>query len=232
MKKTFFVLTGLCLIILSTSDTLSGVRQYNFNDDSGWQELSGKWEIINGEYVQTGSTDKRLGIAVLRDSEGVDTRSVSSIEVYGHVLTSGEDARNILIVFGFDEKNSVSYLAGHFFLMEFWGIEPFNPKTKAPAGRWVAVDNQRLVIRKWYHMKVVFSGNTVILYGASKGGKLKERLRYSIPGGRPSGKIGLAGSGCDNKFDDFIVKGPRIEQMAVEPPGKLSTTWASIKNQP
>lgn len=228
MKKIFFVLVGLCLIALSTSDTLSGIRQYNFNNDDGWQALSGKWKIINGEYVQTGSTRNRIGIAVLKDSEGVDTRNVNSIEVYGYDLWSG-DWNNILIMFGFDEKNSVSYLAGHYFLTETWGIETFNPKNKS-SRTFVAIDNEKLVSRRWYHMKVVFSGNTVILYGATKGLELKEKVRYNIPGGIPSGKIGLAGSNSENKYDEFIVRGPGIEQMAVEPPDKLSITWASIKS--
>ena len=231
MKKILCVLTGLCLIILFTSDTLSGVRQYNFNDDSGWQALSGKWRIINGEYEQTGSTDKRVGIAVLRDSEGVDTRGVESIEVYGKDLRSGEYS-NLSIVFGFDESNAESYMTGIGFLGGSWGVSKFNPRTK---GGWDIVthtDANNLEIRKWYHLKVVFRGNTVILYGAIKGRELIERLRHTFPGGMPSGRIGLAGRNCDNKYDDFIVKGPGIEQMAVEPPGKLSTMWASIKNQP
>ncbi len=230
MKKTLCVLTGLCLIILSTSDTLSGVRQYNFSDDSGWQALSGKWRIINGEYEQTGSTDKRLGIAVLRDSEGVDTRGVESIEVYGKDLGSGEWS-NLGIVFGFDESNPESYIAGIGFLGEAWKIFEINTRTKS-LGRSVAHKDTNPNIRSWYHLKVVFRGNTVILYGAVKGGELIERLKYTIPGGIPSGKVGLAGSNSENKYDDFIVRGPGIEQMAVEPPGMLSTTWADIKAQP
>jgi len=228
MKKIFFVLAGLCLIILSTSDTLSGVRQYNFNDDNGWQALSGKWKIISGEYVQTGSTEKRVGIAVLRDSEGVDTRGVESIEVYGKDLRSGEYS-NLAIAFGFDESNTESYMAGIGFLGGSWGISKFNSRAKGGWDMVTHIDANNLEIRKWYHLKVVFKGNTVILYGVVKGRELIERLRYTFPGGMPSGRIGLAGRNCENKYDNFIVRGPGIIQMAVEPLSKLSTTWASIK---
>lgn len=228
MIKTICILASLCLIILSVSDALSGERLYDFRDDSAWDPITAEWEIVDGEYVQTGSTDSELGMAVLKESEGVDTIDVESIEVMAYDLGSGA-WQNIFIIFGFDEANPVSYLAGPFVGgAQEWRIETFNSVTRGGRSKQVGLGDV-LSPEKWYHLRVVFEDDSVVLYGAEEGEKLEERVSYNFPQGKPSGRVGLGGSNCENKFDDFIVSGPDIKPLSVEPEDKLSITWGKIK---
>ena len=80
-----------CLVVLFASTASGGERLYTFEDDNAWEPITAKWKIDDGEYVQTGSTDGEIGLAVLKDSEGVDTTDVETIEVDAYDLGTDQN---------------------------------------------------------------------------------------------------------------------------------------------
>ena len=228
MMKLVCALFSLCFATMILSLASAGERWYDFSDDSAWEPITADWEIIDGEYVNVGSTDSELGMAVLKETEEVDTEDVESVEVMGYDLGSG-GWQNLFLIFGFDESQPLSYLAGPFVGgAQEWRIETFDSQNRGGRAS-VAGAADVLSPKTWYHVKLVFEGDTGVLYGAEEDGDLEEKLRYDFPGGKPFGRVGLGGSNCDNKFDDFKVTGPGILGFAVEPEDKLAAAWGKIK---
>lgn len=236
--KLICVLASFYLITLCAPGAYGGERIYDFNNADAadaWEPIEAEWEIIDGEYVVTDPDSSRAGIAVLKESEEIDTSDVESIEFMGYDLGTGP-WQNMFIVFGFDERNPVTYGIGPFVgSAQAWRLLPFDSRTRIyPAGDWdnplVARKNEALGPGKWYHVKLEFDGDTVILYGAEADGDLEEKLSYEFPDGKPSGRIGIGGFGSNVKFDDFRVTGPGVKSLAaVEPKDKLPVAWAKIK---
>ncbi len=225
------VLASFYLIILCAPGVFGDERVYDFSNDDAWEPITADWEIIDGEYVVTDPDTSRIGMAVLKESEGIDTEDVESIEFMGYDLGTGP-WQNMFIVFAFDERNPVTYGIGPFVGdADAWRLLPFDSKTRIyPAGDWnnplVPRKNEALGPRKWYHVKLVFDADTVILYGAEGEDDLEEKLRYEFPDGKPSGRIGVGGVGSNVKYDNFRVVG---QNLAVEPEDKLPTAWGKVK---
>ena len=233
MTKLLCILISFGFILLSTPKVIGGERLYDFSNDDAWEPIEAEWEIIDGEYVVTHSGEK-AGIAVLKESEGIDTKDVESIELMGYDLgTAGW--KNAFIVFGFDESNPVTYAigpcVGH---AQAWRLCPVDSKTRAWIGKTTLVEHkEQMTSLKWYHVKLVFDGDTIVLYGAEADGDLKEKMSYTFTEGMPSGRIGVGGIGSDAKFDNFRVTGPWTKSLAVVvPKDKLPMAWGKIKAGP
>jgi hypothetical protein len=234
MAKLLCILISFGLILLSTPKVFGGERLYDFTNDDAWEPIAADWEIIDGEYVVTDPTNSDASIAVLKESEGIDTRDVESIEFMGYDLGTGP-WQNMLIVFGFDEKNPVVYGIGPWVgPAQSWRLQGFDTKTRIyRAMTWLARRNEVLGPRKWYHVKIEFADDTVILYGAEADRDLGPKLSYKFPDGKPSGRIGIGGVGSNVKFDDFRVTGPWTKSLAVVvPKDKLPMAWGKIKAGP
>jgi hypothetical protein len=230
MSKLLCVLNSFCFIILLVSSAFGGERVYDFSNDDAWEAISATWEIVDGEYVKTDPDTSTAGVAVLKASEGIDTKDVETIEVMAWDLGTGP-WQNLTIVFGFDESEPLSYQAGPFVGgAQAWRVQTFNSANRSGIAT-VQTVGDTLGPGKWYHIKVVFEGDTAILYGAEEGKDLEEKTRYDFPQGKPSGRIGLGGNGANAKYDNFKVTGPEVEALAVESKGKLSAVWGDIKEQ-
>ena len=90
MLKQVCLLFSFCFIILPVSDVFSGERLYTFDNDNEWEAITADWEIVDGEYVKIDPDTATAGIAVLKESEGVDTKNVESIEVTAWDWGTGE----------------------------------------------------------------------------------------------------------------------------------------------
>jgi len=166
-------------------------------------------------------------IALLKESEGVRTEDLDYISVRAYDLGTGA-WQNVFIVFGYNEKEPQYYLGGAFVGgRQKWAFDPININTHK-RGSELAGAPDKLSPKKWYVIKIVFDGDTAILYGAEEGKKLEERCRYTFPKGRPKGRVGLGASNSEPKFDDFTVAGPTIS-APVAPRDKLATVWAELK---
>ena len=234
MAKLLCILISFGFIFLSTPKVFGGERVYDFSNDNAWEPIADDWEIIDGEYVVKDSADPDASIAVLKESEGIDTRDVESIEFMGYDLGTGP-WQNMLIVFGFDETKPVIYGVGPWVgPAQSWRLVELNSKTKVYTTlTWLVRRNEVLGPKKWYHVKIEFEGDTVIVYGAEGDGDLEEKMKYEFPDGIPSGRIGISGVGSHVRFDDFIVTGPGINSLAVvEPSDKLPMAWGKIKAGP
>lgn len=195
---------------------------YDFGDADAWEVITGNWEVIDGEYVSTGATSDQIALAVLN----IDTADVEVIEYEAYDLGTG-GWQNFFTVFGYDEANPISYLAGPFVGgAQEWRVETFDSVTKGSRTEVAGVADT-LAPEKWYSVKVVFEGNDVILYGAERGQDLVELLRYILPEGKPGGKIGLGASNSEAKFDNVKITGASITSVDID--GKLATTWGTIK---
>lgn len=228
MKKLICILASLYFIILLASNAFSGERLYEFNDDTAWEVLTSDWTIENDEYYQRNPVTSNAGVAVLKESEGVDTEDVEAMEVFAYDLGEGS-WQNMYIVFGYNEDNPFTYLGGPFVGgAQAWRFQTFDTNGLSGIGT-VKESGEALSPEKWYHVKIEFEGDDAILYGAEKGENLEEKLMYTLPDGKPSGRIGLGGTGSYSKFDDFKVSGADVQGMAVKPEDKLSITWGKIK---
>lgn len=230
------VLTSFCLMALYVPGAFADERIYDFDNEdaaNAWEVIEAEWEIIDGEYVVTADPNSsKVGMAVLKESEGIDTEDVESIEFMGYDLGTGQ-WKNLHIVFGFDEHHPVTYgIGAHLF--GAWRLMTFDSKTRIFAlGTFLVQHKEGMGPRKWYHVKLEFDGDTVILYSAEGEDALEEKLRYEFPDGKPSGRIGIGGFGSNAKYDDFRVtfENPDAEpkSMTVEPKDKLSTAWGKLK---
>jgi hypothetical protein len=234
MAKLLCILISFGLIVLSTPKVFGGERLYDFTNDDAWEPIAANWEIMGGEYIVKDPADPDASIAVLKESEGIDTRDVDSIEFVGYDLGTGP-WQNMLIVFGFDETKPVIYGIGPWVgPAQSWRLVELDSKTKVYTTlTWLARKSEVLGPKKWYHVKIEFDGDTIILYGAEGDADLQEKLRYEFPDGKPSGRIGISGVGSHVKFDDFRVTGPWTKSLAVVvPKDKLPMAWGKIKAGP
>jgi len=217
----------MIFVVLYNPISLAGERVYTFDDMKAWEVISGKWEVKGGEFYSTGSTSNMIAAALLKEEEGVRTEDLDYVSVRAYDLGTGE-WQNIFILFGYDKNEPQYYLGGPFVGgAQEWRIEPVDTKTN-DRGSKVAAQGDTLSPEKWYIIKIVFDGDTAILYGAEEGKKLEERTRHTFPKGRPKGRVGLGGSNCENKFDDFTVAGPTITSP-VQPHDKLASLWGKLK---
>lgn len=228
--KGYILVSTLLVILLSLSTPVSsaGERVYTFDDMDAWEVITGKWEVKDGEFYSTGSTNSMCGIALLKEEEGVRTEELEYIAVKGYDLGTGA-WQNLFIIFGYNEKEAQYYLAGPFVGgRQKWAFDPIDIKTHKRGGE-LAGAADKLAPKVWYNVKVVFEGDTAILYGGEEGKKLEKRTSYTFPGGIPKGRVGLGASNSENKFDDFVVAGPGISPLAVQPHGKLAALWGKLK---
>lgn len=230
MTKLLCILISFGLIVLFTPKVFGEERLYDFPNDDAWEPISDIWAIIDGEYVVTTGGRNNAGIAVLKESEGIDIRNVESIEVMGFDLGNGS-RKNIFIMFGFDENNAEMYGIGPFVGADDWRLMVIDTENRIwRVGNWIVQHDEPLHPGRWYHVKLEFDGDTVILYGAEGDDDLEEKLRHEFPGGIPSGRIGIGGIGSNVKFDDFRVTGPGVNNLAiVEPEDKLPMAWGKVK---
>jgi len=78
--KLTCVLASFYLIILCAPGTFGDERIYDFNNADAWEPIEAEWEIIDGEYVVTADPNSsKVSMAVLKESEGIDTSDVESI---------------------------------------------------------------------------------------------------------------------------------------------------------
>lgn len=228
MVNRYCFLVAFCFALMLALAALGGERVYDFSNDDEWEPITAEWEIVDGEYVKIDPDTSTAGIAVLKESEEIDTIDVESIEVMGNDLGTGA-WQNMYIVFGFDEGNPLSYSAGPFVGgAQEWRFQSFNSANRGGVATIKGMAGQ-LAPNTWYQVKVVFEGDEAVLFGAEEGEELEEILRHSFPGGIPSGRIGIGSNGSDVKFDNFKVIGPGVASLAVRPEEKLPVAWGSIK---
>jgi hypothetical protein len=233
MKTTLFSSVAFAAVLWCLN-ALGGTRTYTFDDDSGWEAITGEYEVKGGEFLyEAPPTDGPLmGIVLLKEEEGVDTRDVEYIEVRGMDL-NGPGAKNLAIFFGYDEDAPKAYFAGPFVGgMQQWIFAdmtvPDNNWTSRGGSIVAAADD--LGPNIWYKIRIEFKDDSATLYGAEEGDALKEWVTLEFPDGKPKGRIGIGGCDSVNKFDDFVVFGTNITPLAVEPSSvNTVTAWGAIR---
>lgn len=213
MRKQRFLLIAVCVGLSFVIGAFGGEHVYTFERQDAWDAITGKWQVINGEFVKNDSETTKAGIAVLKKSEGIDMKDVESIEVTLMDLGTGP-FKNATIVFGFDEAKPISFQVGVYTGgAQAWQIQTFNSATKGDISV-VSKKPESLQSSKWYHLKVVFVQNMVIVYGGEQNTNLLEKIRYTFSQGKPSGRIGLGGVGNNAKYFNFKVTGSKIVKSA------------------
>ena len=208
----------------------AGERVYTFDDMEAWEVVTGDWRVEKGEFYAGGSNDTTIGLAVLKKDEGITVDDLESVSVKAQDLGTGA-WQNVFLVFGYEEDVVEYYLAGAFVGgRQKWAFDPIDPAIHKRGGA-LGEAADALGPKKWYELKLVFDGDTATLFGAELGDKLEERVSYTFGGGLPAGRVGLGVSNSEAKYDDFTLTGPGVSPLAVEPRGKLATSWAALKRR-
>jgi len=168
---------------------------FNDGNDNGWTVKSGTWQVVGGEYAETGSPAETAAVSLINN-----TTADMTIGVKGKDTGAGA-WRNFFIVFAYDEAGGKVYWAGARIPNkppEAWAIEEIDLVTGARVQ--LARVQDSLSAGTWYDLRVKLSGDTVTLYADGA-----EKVSYTFPGGMPSGRIGLGGQNNAAYFDDFVI---------------------------
>lgn len=216
-------------------NALGGTRTYTFDDDSGWEAVTGEYEVKDGEFLYTAppTNGPLMGVVLLKEEEGVDTRDVEYIEVRG-MDRNGPSAKNLAVFFGYDEDAGKAYFAGPFVGgMQQWIFADMT----LPDNNWTSRGGSIVTVPDklgpdiWYRIRIEFKDDSATLYGAEEGEPLEERVTLEFPDGKPRGRIGIGGCDSVSKFDNFVVSGANVPSLAVELSStKLAIAWAEIKS--
>ena len=229
MKNKWTTLTSLLVLFVfigmpSRAKTL-------FSDDFSkgaerWEIGAGKWEVKNGQYVQT-TTDVFLSSFV--KSKHWDPKLTQYTLELKAMKLGGKEGWDI--VFGIGSDNKVPAVKGDRNSMTFydWNIAGWGntrsvlrKRVKGKSSNVVdATVGKTVEANKWYKIKIEVSPNkTVGFIDGKKGFEVKE--------GPQNGRIGFSLFGTSAAFDDVIVydtDGP----SAVSRSMKLATKWSQIK---
>lgn len=215
---TRMILAMLIAASLASMEASAGTFIDNFEDEkqseANWTSLNADREIKDGKCIFSCPTDNSAPGALLLDFL---TEDKMEIEVSGMDCGTGV-WQNFYIVFAYLEDEAKMYRAGAFIGGGEWRLHVI----AGGSATQLQTVGAALQTNNWYTMKIAIDGDTAILYADGE-----ELLQYTFPEGMPVGRIGFGQSQANGEFDNFKVEAPSI--IAVEPSGKLTTTWAYIK---
>ena len=232
--RLFAFVIALWLIALIVQPVVfAGERVYTFDDDKAWEVLSGKWEVENGEFLSTRARDGVLrfpaDIALLKETEGIDTQDIDFISVKAFGLGKGV-WQDFFIVFSHDGKSEFYHIAGAIVDAQEWRFDRVFTKTNIWDMHFEWIRDDRLRLKTWYNIRVEFKRNTMTLFGGEVGKELKKQVSHIFEadeGGIQRGRVGLGSWNSVLKYDDFRIGGTFL---AVAPLGKLTTVWGQMRS--
>jgi len=223
------ILLSCCCLLLLSSLAYAGEIRADFEDGNinAWKEVAGDWEVQDGVYMQLGMDIDFVG------------------EVSRTIIQSPWDFDNgtIEITIEFDRKSAGNEVPSILYRMtdDDNGYMFSLSDTQLTVGKLVngqfediRGDAHPVEINKPINIRLVVDGIFTKVY---YNGIITNRVGDPKGKGDEKGKVGLAVRDADLpvSFDNLIISGdavssfPGFGQQAVEPVGKLASTWGEIK---
>jgi hypothetical protein len=229
-KISFLALVCLAFVFLLAVPSLAGTWRDDFEDGNldGWEGLPDPcWTVEDGEcsgefFADPTFTAIRIGDAGWKD-----------YTVKCKMKFVGIDKKPPRTGAGISFRNSGMDWARYGFLI--------NPNSDTAVGWEVVTVHSEIPLPftlskdTWYELKIIVEGEHFEFYIDGKpAGEFEDNSR-------PSGKVGLFVRNVHAHFDDLIISGDDVEdggswdaakhpeEKAVEPKGKLATSWGKLK---
>ena len=225
VMKNRLALLLMCISLYAVPLATAEEHVWTFDHDaSGWTPANGSWEVGEGIYKQTtrwGEAQKALvdGVewadhtleAKVRVDDGhwggIVFRAQNEFEYYVYLICPKENKSEL-----WRHKRSTAFKDGFEARDEIeHDIEPIG---------------LTLTRNEWFTLRVVVAGSriAVAINDIEQGVFLDDAY--------PVGKVGVWTWDTQASFDDVSVKGNTTTSLtAIEPQGKLATSWAAIKRQ-
>ena len=183
---------------------------FDFDDNKKpqeWKEAGGKWKVENGLYIGE-ELNAVEGVTLIGEADWTDLTFEATVR-------KAEGNWMALVVRWVDVNN-------HYGLWVNLGNS--TAEWWAKTGAYAQQDTGAIKLNKEkYKLKIVAKGNTFEGYYNDK---LVTTMKH---GAHKQGRIGLLVWQGSSSFDDVNIEGPGIPGLAVNPEGKLASTWAHIK---
>ena len=225
VMKIRFALLLMCISLYAVPLATAEEHVWTFDDDaSDWTPANGTWEIAEGIYKQTtrwGEAQKALvdGVewadhtleAKVRIDDGhwggIVFRAQNEFEYYVYLICPKENKSEL-----WRHKRSNAFKDGFEARDEIeHDIEP---------------TGLTITRNEWFTLRVVAEGSriAVALNDIEQGVFFDDTY--------PVGKVGVWTWDTQASFDDVAVKGATTAALtAIEPSGKLATSWAALKRK-
>lgn len=217
----FMMCISICLVSLATAEE----QMWTFdNGAADWIPANGTWEVEEGVYKQTTRwgkaqhtladgadwTDHTLEAKVRIEAghwAGIVFRAQSEFEYYVYLICPKENKSEL-----WRHRRSTAFKDG------FEGRDEIEHDIE-PVGLTLAR-------QEWFTLQVEVKSSqiTVAINGIKQGVFIDETY--------PFGRVGVWTWDTQASFDDVSVKGDTTTSLtAIEPQGKLTTSWAALKEK-
>ena len=217
----------LCLCAILSLSFVNGIYALmdDFNDGNakGWDEIQGKWSVKGGEYIQedTKWTSTATNETYTRSFFGDVNWTDYTLEAKVRMNNGGETAAIVGIFFRVTEKSAKGDY--YYFRLDARAAEG-NCLIKSPNIILLENKGKPSKLNQNYVLKVVVTGDNIQCY-------IDDKLEIEVQDQSfPKGAIGVGTFNTEGYFDDVNVNGKGIAANAVSTKGKLTTTWAFIRN--
>ncbi|MEK7399114.1 MAG: family 16 glycoside hydrolase [Candidatus Poribacteria bacterium] len=221
MRVTIF-----CLCAFMAFGFASGIYavtdDFNDGNDTGWTQIQGAWSVVNGEYAQTDIkwASTATNETYHRSYFGDATWANYTFEAKVRIEKAGETASIPGIFFRVTEKSA----KGDYYMFRLDNRAAEGPALiKSPNTILLENKNKPAKVGQNYVLKVDLTGDSIKCY---IDGQLEIDLKDAS---FPKGAVGVGSFNVDCRFDNVTVTNKDVSS-AVSSGGKLSITWASIKN--
>lgn len=205
-------LTALILLLMLFFPIPSFALFFDFDNNEKpeeWKEEGGKWKIENGTYIGE-ELNAVEGITLIGEENWTDYTIEATVQ-------NAEGNWMALIVRWNDVNNHYGWWVNLGNSTAEWWVK---------IGAYAQQDSGAIKLnKKKYKLKIVAEGDTFKGYYNDQ---LIATLEHKD---LKQGRVGLLVWQGSSSFDDVSITGPGIPGLAVNPNGKLASTWARIKTQ-
>ena len=204
--------------------TCALIDDFNDGKDDGWNRIQGDWSVIAGEYAQEDVeyTTTETYETYTRSFFGDESWTDYTLEAKVRIEEGGELAPIIGIFFRVTEKTEI----GDYYYFRLDARAAEGPALiKSPNTILQENNGKPSELGQDYILKVEVEGDNIKCY---IDGELEIELQDAS---FPNGAIGVGTFNTEGYFDNVSVNGEGIAANPVLMAGKLTTTWASIKNK-
>jgi len=216
-----------CLCVILSLSFVSGIYalidDFNDGNDNSWEKVQGEWSVKGGEYIQSDTkwTSTTTNETYTRSFFGDTNWTDYTLEAKVRMENGGDTAAIVGIFFRVTEKSE----KGDYYYFRLDARAAEGPAlVKSP--NTILQENmaKSSELKKDYVLKVEVAGDSIKCY-------IDGELEIDwTDDSFPKGAIGVGTFNTEGYFDNVTVNGKGIATDAVSTKGKLTTTWASIKN--
>jgi len=220
-------ITIFCLCAILSLSFVNGIYalidDFNDGNDNSWEKVQGEWSVKDGEYIQgdTKWTSTTTNETYTRSFFGDVNWTDYTLEAKVRMENGGDTAAIVGIFFRVTEKSA----QGDYYYFRLDARAAEGPALiKSPNTILQENKAKPSELKKNYVLKVEVAGDSIKCY-------IDGELEIDLTDNSfPKGAIGVGTFNTEGYFDNVTVNGKGIAANAVSTKGKLTTTWASIKN--